>query len=94
MILRVSLVANVPLPVEKFAICPIVTPDVALNMADAFTSVNAPDAVNVCSTVLLLVPALCDAVVASALCRPLVAISPPKVVSVAAGVSVLSVEAT
>ena len=93
-IFNVSFVANVPLPVVKLAICPIVTPELALNVADALTSVNEPPAVNVCSTVEVLVPALCEAVVASALCNPLVDISPVRVVSVAAGVIVDSVDAT
>ena len=58
MIFNVSLVANVPLPVEKFAICGIVPTDAALNNAEARTLVNAPDAVNVCSIVVLFVPTL------------------------------------
>lgn len=92
-ILRVSFVASVPEPVEKFAICGIVPTDAALNVADANTDVNAPDAVNVCSIVVLLVPALWVFVVASARANPLVEISPVNVVFAAAGVIEDSVDA-
>jgi hypothetical protein len=92
-ILRVSFVANVPLPVEKLAICGIVPTDAALNVADANTDVNAPDAVNVCSIVVLFVPALWVFVVASARASPLVEISPVSVVFAAAGVIDDSVDA-
>lgn len=92
-IFKVSLVANVPEPVEKFAICGIVPTDEALNVADANTDVNAPDAVNVCSIVVLLVPALWVFVVASARCKPFVDISPVRVVFAAAGVIEDSVDA-
>lgn len=92
-IFKVSALASVPEPVEKLAICGIVPEEDALNKAEAFTSVNAPEAVNVCSIVLLLVPALWVLVVASARCNPFVAISPDKVVFAAAGVIVDSVDA-
>ena len=58
MILSVSFVANVPEPVLKLAIWGIVPTDAALNNAEARTEVNAPDAVNVCSIVVLFVPAV------------------------------------
>jgi hypothetical protein len=92
-IFKVSFVANVPLPVLKFAICGIVPTDAALNVADAKTEVNAPAAVNVCSIVVLFVPALWVFVVASALANPFVEISPVSVVFAAAGVIDDSVDA-
>ena len=71
----------------------MVTPEEALKVALALTSVNEPDAVKVCSISVLFVPVVCDFVVASALCKPFTAISPVREVSVAAGVIVDSVDA-
>ena len=69
-----SLVANVT-SLEKFATCPIVPVDEALNIAALWTAVCAPDAVYVCSTTDVFVEAVCVFVVASALANPLVDIS-------------------
>lgn len=85
--------ANVPEPVEKLAICGIVPTDAALNVAEANTDVNAPEAVNVCSIVVEFVPALWVFVVASTLANPFVDISPVSVVFAAAGVIDDSVDA-
>jgi len=68
--------------------CDIVPPDDALNNADFCTAVCVADDVKVCRMVVLFVPPVCDFVVASALFRPPVVISPEpalKFVSVAAG---------
>lgn len=90
---KVSALARVPEPVVKLAICPIVPAEEATNVADANTDVNAPLAVKVCSITVLLVPAECVFVTASARLKPLVAVSVPNVVSVTAGVNVASVTA-
>ena len=69
----------------------MVAPELALNVAEAKTSVNDPLAVIVTSTVELLVPVVCDAAGdAAALSKPLVVISPGKVVAVRLGVIVVS----
>jgi len=81
----------VPEPVEKLAIWPIVPEVEALKSADARTEVKEPDAVNVLLNVVVLEAALCVSVVAIALPSPLVVISPVNVLSVTAGVMVLSV---
>ena len=93
MIFRVSLVANAPLPELKLAMCGIVPELEALNKAEAKTDVNEPDAVNVCSMTVVFAPAVWVFVVASALAKPLVVISPVKVVFPTAGVIDDSVEA-
>jgi hypothetical protein len=64
-----------------------------LNKAEANTEVKAPVAVNVCSINVELLAAVCVFVPASALAKPLVVISPVKVVLPTAGVIVDSVDA-
>jgi hypothetical protein len=73
-IFKVSFAASVPDPELKLAICGIVPTDAALNKAEARTDVNAPEAVNVCSIVVLFVPALWVFVVASICANPFVLI--------------------
>lgn len=97
MIFSVSFAASVPLPVVKFAIWGIVPATGGpawLNIALALTSVNEPLAVNVCSIVEEFEAAVWFLVVASALDKPLVVISPVKLVFPTAGVIVDSVDAT
>ena len=64
-----------------------------MNSAEALTSVNEPEAVNVKDNTVVFAPAEWLLVLAIVRARPLVVISPPRVVSVTAGVNVLSVRA-
>lgn len=94
LIFKVSFAANVPLPVVKLAIWVIVTPDDALNKAEAKTDAKpAPVTVKVFSNSVLLVPAECVLVGAITRESPFVTISPVRLVSPAAGVITDSVEA-